>query len=108
MDVSALRPPDPVETAAPRRAVPPARATTTDADPPAARPGGWVPPSLLKFTLTAADVDARFEIHEATDTVTVTMYDRATGEVLREVPSRDVLDVIASLQATGLRVDAIT
>jgi flagellar protein FlaG len=64
-------------------------------------------PSTLKFSLTAADVDARFEIHEATSTVTVTMYDRTTGEVLREVPSREVLDVVAALAATGLRVDEV-
>lgn len=65
----------------------------------------WEPRSLLKFSLTAADVDARFEIHEATSRVTVTMYDRETGEVLREVPSRHVLDVIASLTTNGLQVD---
>ncbi len=64
-------------------------------------------PSTLKFSLTAADVDARFEIHEATSTVTVTMYDKTTGEVLREVPSREVLDVVAALAATGLRVDEV-
>jgi uncharacterized FlaG/YvyC family protein len=35
------------------------------------------------------------------------MYDRTTGEVLREVPSREVLDVVAALAATGLRVDEV-
>ena len=34
------------------------------------------------------------------------MLDRNTGEVLREVPSRRVLDQIAALAASGLRVDA--
>lgn len=61
--------------------------------------------SLLKFNLSAADVDAKFEIHEPTSTVTVTMYERETGEVLREVPSKYVLDVIASVTASGLLVD---
>lgn len=61
--------------------------------------------SLLKFSLSAADVDAKFEIHEPTSTVTVTMYERQTGEVLREVPSKHVLDVIASVAASGLHVD---
>ena len=61
--------------------------------------------SLLKFSVSAADVDAKFEIHEPTSTVTVTMYERETGEVLREVPSKHVLDVIASVTASGLRVD---
>lgn len=61
--------------------------------------------SLLKFSVSAADVDAKFEIHKPTSTVTVTMYQRETGEVLREVPSKHVLDVIASVTASGLHVD---
>jgi flagellar protein FlaG len=50
-------------------------------------------------------VDARFEIHEGTSRVTVTMYDRETGEVLREIPPRRVLDVLAALSGRGLTVD---
>ena len=77
MDVSAPRPPDPLATAALRpTTTPPARAIRehTEPPPPDAAPGEqWRAHSLLKFTLSAADVDARFEIHEATDTVTVTM-----------------------------------
>ncbi len=61
--------------------------------------------SLLKFDLNAADVDAKFEIHEPTSTVTVTMYERETGEVLREVPSKHLLDVLASVAGSGLLVD---
>lgn len=61
--------------------------------------------SSLKFSLSAADVDAKFEIHQPTSTLTVTMYERQTGEVLREVPNRHVLDVIASVAASGLNVD---
>jgi uncharacterized FlaG/YvyC family protein len=34
------------------------------------------------------------------------MIDRNTGEVLREVPSRRVLDQIAALESSGLTVDA--
>ncbi len=49
-------------------------------------------------------MDAKFEIHKPTSTVTVTMYERETGEVLREVPSKYLLDVIASV-ASGQRVD---
>ncbi len=60
--------------------------------------------SLLKFDVNAADVDAKFEIHKPTSTVTVTMYERETGEVLREVPSKYLLDVIASV-ASGRHVD---
>jgi len=112
MDVSAPRPPDALDTALRRlERTPPAEAAhqkpqePTDVAGPEER---WTPRSSLKFTLSAADVDARFEIHEATSIVTVTMYERTTGEVLREVPSREVLDVIASLQGIGLRLDAIS
>lgn len=112
MDVSAVRPTEPVEPPPSYRAgrVPPGPAPGGRADPPPAEVDGhprWIPPSTLKFTLTAADVQARFEIHEATSTVTVTMYERDTGEVLRQVPSRDVLDVIAALTSTGMQVDEL-
>jgi uncharacterized FlaG/YvyC family protein len=65
----------------------------------------WEPRSSLKFSLRAADIDAKFEIHKATSKVIMTMYDRQTGEVLREVPSRRVLDMLASLTPNGQRVD---
>lgn len=114
MDVSAVRPHERVEAPPPHpaerapAAEPREPRAERDRPPPAAPdPHAWMPPSTLKFTLTAADVQARFEIHEATSTVTVTMYERETGEVLREVPSREVLDVIASLAATGMRVDEV-
>lgn len=86
------------------------RVRRTPPDHPSAPPSGnpWVPPSALKFTLTSADVTARFAIDEATRRVTVTMYDRETGEVLREIPPRQVLDVIAALAGTGLVVDVAT
>ncbi len=110
MDVTAPRPPDPHEPVLrPERAspggVPQRRAERPD--PVAEASEAFRPPSSLKFTLTAADVDARFEIHEATSMMTVTMYERASGEILREFPSREVLDVIASLASTGLRVDEV-
>lgn len=112
MDVSAPRPPEAIDAAIRRlERTPPVEATpeTTETPPQVAAAGErWTPPSSLKFTLSAADVDARFEIHEATSVVTVTMYERTTGEILREIPSREVLDVIASLTGTGLRVDAIS
>ena len=72
---------------------------------PTLRNTAWEPRSSLKFGLVVADVDAKFEIHEATDRVIVTMYDRETGEVLRELPSRHVLDQIAAVTSRGIRVD---
>jgi hypothetical protein len=109
MDVTPARPPQQTDTAA-REGAPMPRATAMA---PAPRPtagapdgGRWTPHSSLKYTLTSADVDARFEIHEGTSRVTVTMYDRETGEVLREIPPRRVLDVVAALTGRGLTVDA--
>jgi hypothetical protein len=112
MDVSAVRPTETVEPPHSYRPERPATGPLGAAGPerPPATAGGhprWLPPSTLKFTLTAADVQARFEIHEATSTVTVTMYERDTGEVLRQVPSRDVLDVIAALTSSGMQVDEL-
>ena len=110
MDVTTSRFPDVPEVSGPRRltsAKPserPAEAVKqSEAKPPPST--DWEPRSSLKFNIMAADVDARFEIHEATSRVIVTMYDRETGEVLREVPSRHVLDAIASVTSSGLAVD---
>ena len=109
MDVSASRPTAHVEAESRRftRASPPVPAadgarTTAEIAPPSHR---FEARSLLKFTLAAADVDAKFEIHEATSRVTVTMYERETGEVLKEIPSRRILDLLASVTESGLHVD---
>ena len=111
MDVTALRP-DASEpaTRAPRFLRPPAGAEPTPPHeaPQIAKPSErWTPPSTLKLDLHAADVTARFEIHQPTSRMTVTMLDRNTGEVLREVPDRRVLEQITALAAaTGMNVDA--
>jgi hypothetical protein len=115
MDVTAPRPPHPAHEPVvpaghrPDRVPAPETGRPRASDPwspPGADPA-FRTPSTRKFSLTAAVVDARFESHEATSTVTVTMYDKTTGEVLREVPSREVLDVVAALAATGLQVDEV-
>lgn len=59
----------------------------------------------LKFTLRSADAEARFDYHEATNQVMVTITDRVTGEVIREIPSRERLDLIAALQGKGNILD---
>lgn len=68
----------------------------------------WVPRSTLKMGLTAADVDARFEIDRDGSRITVTMYDRISGEVLRQIPPDEVQDVIDALAGRGLIVDLQT
>ena len=113
MDVTALRP-DASEPAirAPRFMRPPpgAEPTPPHEGPQLAKPSErWTPPSTLKLDIHAADVTARFEIHQPTSRVTVTMLDRNTGEVLREVPNRRVLEQISALAtATGLTVDLLS
>jgi len=107
VDISASRPPAPPETETRRFTRTPQvpaeesrRAPQIDAAAPR-----FQAHSLLKFNVAAADVDAKFEIHEATSRVTVTMYERETGEVLREIPSRRILDMLASVTESGLHVD---
>jgi uncharacterized FlaG/YvyC family protein len=112
MDVGSPAPVEAVDPAVrtahgPPRAAPP-RET------PARSAGNGIPTaaerlhSSLKSSVTTADVDARIEIHRPTRVMTVTMYDRHTGEVLREFPSRHLLDVIAAVTGvpSGMRVDA--
>lgn len=65
----------------------------------------WVPRSTLKMALSAADVDARFEIDDTTSRVTVTMYDRRSGEVLRQIPPAELQAVIDAVAGRGIIVD---
>lgn len=110
MDVSAPRPVPHTHDLAPTR-VPRSAAATTEGAPKSRETGAtggeerrWAAHSALKSSLTPADVEARFAIHEPTSRVTVTMTERVTGEVLRDFPSRRLLDTIAGI-TTGLRVD---
>lgn len=86
--------------------VPPARPSRPE--PWAERAPEQTPPgggADLKFTLRSADAVAKFSVHEATNTVMVTIVDRKTGEVIREIPSRERLDLIAALQGKGNLLD---
>lgn len=62
----------------------------------------------LKSNGGSADVLARFAVYEGSNRVVVTMYDRDTGEVIRELPSRQVLDMMAALAGRGLTIDVTT
>ncbi|MCB0882564.1 MAG: flagellar protein FlaG [Thermoleophilia bacterium] len=59
----------------------------------------------VKFDLATSDVLARFWIDEASNRVVITMYQRDTGEVIRQTPPREVLDTVAALEGRGLAVD---
>jgi hypothetical protein len=86
---------------------PPARAPRPEipAEGPAPPAGDPAPGTDLKFTLRSADVVAKFSIHEATRSVMVTIFDRKTGEVIREIPSHRYLDLVAALQGKGTLLD---
>lgn len=48
----------------------------------------------------------RFSIHEATKRISVTVLDKDTDEVIREIPPEKVLDVVAQMwEMAGLFVD---
>lgn len=110
MDVSAPRPIPHAYGLPPVAPTRPAAATTEGASTTRATGGTggegrrWAAQSALKSSLTPADVEARVAIHEPTSRVTVTMTERGTGEVLRDFPSRRLLDTIAGI-TTGLRID---
>lgn len=110
MDVSAPRPVPHTHDLPPVASTRPAAGTTEGAS--RTRETGitgggerrWAAHSALKSSLTPAEVEARVAIHEPTSRVTVTMTERGTGEVLRDFPSRRLLDTIAGI-TTGLRID---
>lgn len=48
----------------------------------------------------------RFSIHEGTNEIMVKVLDKDTGELVREIPSEKVLDMVASLwELSGIFVD---
>jgi flagellar protein FlaG len=52
------------------------------------------------------DVDLQFSVHEASGEIMVTVSDKSTGEVIREVPPSEVLNLAARLeQMIGLIFD---
>ena len=52
------------------------------------------------------NVDLNFSIHEASGKIMVTVVNEDTGEVIREIPSRELLDLAAKLEeAIGLIFD---
>ncbi len=62
-------------------------------------------PEPVKFDVASDDVLARFWIDEASRRVVITMYQRDTGEIIRQTPPREVLDTVAALEGRGLVID---
>ena len=52
------------------------------------------------------NVDLRFSVHEASGRIMVTVIDGSAGEVIREVPPSEILDIAARIdQMIGLMID---
>ncbi len=52
------------------------------------------------------NVDLNFSVHEASGNIMVTVVNEDTGKVIREIPSRELLDLAAKLEeAIGLIFD---
>jgi len=52
------------------------------------------------------DVDLQFSVHEATGDIMVTVRDESSGEVIREIPPSEMLDLAARLgEMVGLLFD---
>jgi len=52
------------------------------------------------------NVDLNFSVHEASGKIMVTVVDEVTGKVIREIPSRELLDLATKLEeAIGLIFD---
>ncbi|MBG9586941.1 flagellar protein FlaG [Cytobacillus firmus] len=61
--------------------------------------------SMNKF-LQAAHTSLKFELHEELNEYYVTLVDEVTQEVVREIPSKKLLDVYAAMtEFLGLMVD---
>ena len=41
--------------------------------------------------------ELRFSVHEETERIRVTVFDKETGEMIREVPQQDVLDLMVKI-----------
>ena len=52
------------------------------------------------------NVDLRFSVHEASGKIMVTVFDESTGEIIRELPCSEILDMAARLdKMIGLLFD---
>jgi flagellar protein FlaG len=62
--------------------------------------------SVQKNLKLIHDVDLQFSVHEASGEIMVTVSDQSTGEVIREIPPSEILNLSARLeQMVGLIFD---
>lgn len=56
--------------------------------------------------LSNSNAECKFGVHKATGQITVKVVDKATGDVIREIPSEKILDVVAkALEVAGILMD---
>ncbi|MEN3184051.1 MAG: flagellar protein FlaG [Atribacterota bacterium] len=62
----------------------------------------------MNTIMEALSIEARFSIHEPTHTVIVTLVNRDTGEIIRQIPPEKLLDMVARFrELVGLFVDEV-
>jgi len=62
--------------------------------------------SLQNTMKTLQNIDLSFSVHKASGRIIVTVVNEDTGEVIREIPSSELLDIAAKLEETiGLMLD---
>ncbi len=60
----------------------------------------------LNETMKAFDIQLRFEVYKPTNDIMVKIYDVKTNKVIKEIPPKKVLDMVAKmLEMVGLLVD---
>ena len=62
----------------------------------------------MNTVMEALSIEARFSIHQPTREIVVTLVNRDTGEVVRQIPPEKLLDMVARLrELAGLFVDEV-
>ncbi len=56
--------------------------------------------------LDKSNAECKFSVHKATGQITVKVMDKETGDVIREIPSEKILDIVATaLEMAGILMD---
>ncbi len=56
--------------------------------------------------LDKSNTECKFSVHKATGQITVKVMDKETGDVIKEIPSEKILDIVATaLEMAGILMD---
>ncbi|MEN3186781.1 MAG: flagellar protein FlaG [Atribacterota bacterium] len=62
----------------------------------------------MNTVMEALSIEARFSVHQPTHAIVVTLINRDTGEIVRQIPPEKLLDMVARLrELAGLFVDEV-